>query len=101
MCLQIKLNQEPSIAEEDIFCYKVLESHTKRERIRTFYRGAIVEIGKTYHSILKKGNLCNFNFKYDIIEDGLHSYANIEDAQDNAKMWNDKSLQTIGSRNIL
>jgi hypothetical protein len=81
MCLYIKRDQLPQVAEEDITCYKQVEEKLNNEGIyTTFYMKAEVKLGEKYSSELEKYNL-KLGVLY-VIEKGLHSFSKLEDAID-------------------
>ena len=77
MCLSIEFSPELRIAIEDIICYKHVivtnpwyKAGTKA--YETSYQHFPIRIGKTYKSRLDRD--------FEVINTGLHSFADIEDA---------------------
>jgi len=84
MCLDISKTPQQNTAEEDIFCYKILELYNHnlfnkkidtKYSLLTFYKNFMINIGKTYESLIIKNSDGN-------IEQGLHSYAELSNIID-------------------
>jgi len=89
MCLIIKNGTKRRTAKKDMTVYKVIANRESpvngRGEYRTPYMAMHVEIGKTYRSRLVRGSAV-FNFYnggglHSVINAGLHSYDNLEDAK--------------------
>jgi hypothetical protein len=76
MCLIIKPKQNPEIATEDITCYKVLYYNSVSNEYSTVFQRAVVKAESVYESILTVAD----NGIYVAVEEGLHSFVHIEDA---------------------
>jgi hypothetical protein len=81
MCLLIDNDIKPTVAENDIKCYKVVIIKTEDNiKYLTYYREVEVELGETYYS--------KFTFTKSFIyitklklEEGLHSFKSLNDAK--------------------
>ncbi len=83
MCLTIGKNQKAVVAKSNITCYKVVKDvNYAQDRFYTLYQSAIVYLGSTYTSILRK----SYYSYHDDIEEGLHSLTNLKDARKLVKL---------------
>lgn len=74
MCLDIKKTAKIKTAKEDIICYKYLIK--RDDYLTTPFRYAEIKIGETYESTLER---CEYSSELHVVEEGLHSFANLED----------------------
>jgi len=74
MCLNIKWYSWKHTAKKDIIVYKYLDK-CNDNTLKTPYRGVIIEISKTYISVIERID--------NVIEKALHSFAQQKGAQDN------------------
>ena len=88
MCLIIKEGSKPIINLTDIVVYKHIISTKDPEEFLTSYQRVPVQLGVTYKSELKP------TFQ-DRIEIGLHSYLELEAADDSAKEYKGVLVECI------
>jgi len=84
MCLYIHKNSRRLKALEDIKVYKILNVNENGQFL-TPYRHCVVEIGKTYESVLNK----NVHDKYEV-DKGLHTYKKLDEVKtdiENNSSW--------------
>lgn len=71
MCLIVKGDGTPNIANRDIVCYKAVWQFS--DRLCTYYRDVPIKLGKQYRSKLV--------YDYGEVEIGLHSLSSKEEAR--------------------
>lgn len=84
MCLYVK-TKEPSIAEKDIVCYKVLEYSPYFKKYLTPFRDFSMEIGQTVHCkgpwVFDKEAFIEDVFHPELGAGGFHTYKHKADAE--------------------
>ena len=86
MCLRIAKDQEVKIAQEDIVCYKVLKS--RDNGLYSPYQQTLYKLGETMSATIGRPEMMKILSIFGVdsnefkgIEEGLHSYADKESAE--------------------
>ena len=97
MCLNIKWWSVKKIALTDIVCYKNVSKDSQLTNVfKTPHRYALVRIGETYKSELVRD--IDGLFGDHSIEEGLHSFIHLKDAQRRSAFLIVKCIIPRGSR---